>query len=106
LVDELFGDDPNKYLYALAKKGAKIPSKFDVSTILKGATQNQGTTQNTISWTTRMPSSSKMTTSLPFGTKTMEKITHIPTTPTLGKSFASPSSLVNTFRNPLFQNTT
>lgn len=72
LIDELVNVDPNRYFYVLAKKAAKLPQGFDVSTIVEGATQNQfplGTT-----------SSQKKSTTLPLETTTdMTTITtHIP----------------------------
>jgi len=70
IVDELVSVDPNRFFYALANKGGKPPSKYDVSSLMEGATQtqNQGFNQNTFSL--GMSSSQQMFTSLPLGTTT------------------------------------
>lgn len=110
MVDQLVGDNPNRFFYALAKKGLKLPQGFDVSTIVE-----EEKTQNPFSL--GMPSSQQMST-IPFGMEThMETTTiDIPSTSTFGnkslstvtqgKTFtigSSSNSMGKTLTNPLFQ---
>lgn len=106
MIDQLVSVDPNKYFYALAKRGAKLPQGFDVSTIVEKEIKNP--------FSFGMPSS-QQTSNIPLGTTTHMTTTtaHIPSISTYGNKEANittqgqsfTNTMGKTFTNPLFQHT-